>query len=97
MSASFVPLGEAKTHLSDLVGRVSLHHERITVTVHGQPSAILISPEDLEALEETLAVLSNPDTLHRLAQSDAELARGETVTADDLAATMAARLRHHAA
>jgi antitoxin YefM len=29
------------------------HHERVTVTVHGRPSAILIAPEDSEALEET--------------------------------------------
>lgn len=91
------PLGEAKAHLSDLVNRVSQHHERITVTVHGQPSAILIAPEDLEALEETLTILSNPDTLRRLAESDAELARSETATADDLAATIAARRRHDAA
>lgn len=91
MTASIVPLGEAKAHLSDLVSRVSQHHERVTVTVHGQPSAIIISPEDLEALEETLSILSNPDTLRRLAESDAELARGEVVTADDLAATIAAR------
>jgi prevent-host-death family protein len=93
MSASIVPLGEAKAHLSDLVSRVSQHHERITVTVHGQPSAILVSPEDLESLEETLSILSSPDTLRRLAESDAELARGEVVTAQDLAATIAARRR----
>jgi prevent-host-death family protein len=93
MTASVVPLGEAKAHLSDLVSRVSQHHERITVTVHGQPSAVLVSPADLEALEETLSILSSPDTLRRLADSDAELARGEVVTAEDLAATIAARRR----
>jgi antitoxin YefM len=27
-----VPLGEVKTHLSELVGRVHDHHERVTVT-----------------------------------------------------------------
>lgn len=32
-------------------------HERVTVTVHGRPSAVLIAPEDLEALEETLAIM----------------------------------------
>ncbi|MBN1174504.1 MAG: type II toxin-antitoxin system Phd/YefM family antitoxin [Micromonosporaceae bacterium] len=97
MTTTIMPLGEAKTHLSDLVSRVNQHHERITVTVHGQPSAVIIAPEDLEALEETLAILSNPDTLRRLADSDAELARGEVVTADELAAAMAARRRDNAA
>jgi antitoxin YefM len=91
MTSTVVPLGEVKSHLSELVGRVSQHHERVTVTVHGTPSAVLIAVEDLDALEETLEILSSPETLRRLAESDAELARGEVVSADDLAATMAAR------
>jgi antitoxin YefM len=79
-----LPLGEVKTHLSELVGRIHDHHERVTVTVHGRPSAVLLSVEDLEQLEETLAVLGDPATLRRLAESDAELARGEHVSADEL-------------
>jgi prevent-host-death family protein len=43
-----LPLGEVKTHLSELVGRVHDHHERVTVTVHGRPSAVLVAVEDLE-------------------------------------------------
>lgn len=88
---STVPLGEAKAHLSELVGRVHDFHERVTVTVHGRPSAVLLAVEDLERLEETIAVLSDPATLRRLAESDAELARGETVSAEELAEAMARR------
>ena len=80
-----LPLGEVKAHLSELVGRVHNHHERVTVTVHGRPSAVLLSVEDLERLEETVAILGDPATLRRLADSDAELARGEEVSADELA------------
>lgn len=86
-----LPLGEVKAHLSELVGRVHDHHERITVTVHGRPSAVLMAVEDLERLEETVAILSDPATMRRLAESDAELARGEIVTAEDLAETMRRR------
>jgi len=45
-----LPLGEVKRHLSELVGRVHDHHERVTVTVHGRPSAVLVAVEDLERL-----------------------------------------------
>jgi prevent-host-death family protein len=86
-----LPLGEVKTHLSELVGRVHDHHERVTVTVHGRPSAVLVSIEDLERLEETLSVLGDPATLRRLAESDAELAQGEVVSAEDLAEVMSRR------
>jgi prevent-host-death family protein len=68
---SVLPLGEVKTHLSEIVGRVHDHHERVTVTVHGKPSAILIAPEDLEALEETLEVMRDVATMDRLAESAA--------------------------
>jgi PHD/YefM family antitoxin component YafN of YafNO toxin-antitoxin module len=64
------------------------------VTVHGKPSAVLVAVEDLERLEETLAIMRDADTMRRLAESDAELARGEEVTADQLAETMRNRLVH---
>jgi prevent-host-death family protein len=86
-----LPLGDVKSHLSELVGRVHDHHERVTVTVHGKPSAILISLEDLEALEETLEVMRDSATMNRLAESDAELARGEYVSAGELAEAMRRR------
>jgi antitoxin YefM len=86
-------LAEAKAHFSDVVSRVSGQHERVTVTVHGRPSAVLIAPEDLESLEETLAILSDPDTMRRLGASDDELAAGEQESEADLAAAMTQRGR----
>ena len=91
LTMTTLPLGEVKTHLSELVGRVHDHHERVTVTVHGRPSAVLVAVEDLERLEETLAILRDAGTLARLAESDAELARGESVSAAELAETMRQR------
>lgn len=75
--SSILPLAEVKAHLSELVSRVNGQHERVTVTVHGRPSAVLMAVEDLESLEETIAVLSDPETMRQMAESDAELARGE--------------------
>ena len=84
-------LAEAKAHLSELVARVSDQHERITVTVHGRPTAVLLAVDDLESLEETIAVLSDPAALRALGEADAELARGEGENQDSLAAAMQAR------
>jgi antitoxin YefM len=41
----------------------------MTVTVHGRPSAVLVAVENLERLEETLAIMRDADTMRRLAQS----------------------------
>jgi prevent-host-death family protein len=61
-----VSLADARTHLSELVGRVAREHDRVTVTVHGRPSAVLLSPDDLEALEKTIAVLSDHAAVEQL-------------------------------
>jgi antitoxin YefM len=84
-------LAEVKSHLSELVGRVAGQHERVTVTVHGRPSAVLLAVDDLEALEETIAVLTDADTIRQLMDSDAELARGEGETEEQLAEAMKRR------
>lgn len=86
-----LPLSEVKAHLSELVSRVSSQHERVTVAVHGRPSAVLVAVEDLESMEETIAILSDTAAMRALADSDAELARGEGEDEQALAAAMRAR------
>ena len=84
-------LAQVKAHLSEVVGRVAGQHERVTVTVHGTPSAVLVAPEDLESLEETLAVLSDPASMRRMAAAEVELADGGGESEADLAGAMARR------
>jgi antitoxin YefM len=86
-------LADVKAHLSELVSRVHGQHERVTVTVHGRPSAVLLSVEDLESLEETIAVLSDSNAVATLIASEAELARGESIDEAELTAAVAARGR----
>lgn len=54
-------------------------HERVVIARNGEPAAVLISPEDLESLEETLAVLSDPAAMADVAEADAAIARGDVV------------------
>jgi antitoxin YefM len=86
-------LADVKAHLSELVSRVHGQHERVTVTVHGRPSAVLVSVEDLESLEETIAFLADGDAVAALIASEAELARGEIVSQAQLLDAMAKRRR----
>ncbi|CAM2878852.1 type II toxin-antitoxin system Phd/YefM family antitoxin [Skermania piniformis] len=96
MDSAILSLAEVKAHLSELVSRVSSQHERVTVTVHGKPSAVLVATDDLETLEETIAILSDPDTVRRLAAADAELARGEGESEAELTRAMDERRRQQA-
>lgn len=75
--ADTLPFSEAKAHLSELAERVEREHERILVTRNGRPSFVLVSPDDLESLEETLDILRDPDLVASLARSRSEAARAE--------------------
>ena len=81
-------LAEVKAHLCELLGRVNGQHERITITVHGKPSAVLLAPEDLDSLEATIAILSDPEAMRRLIASERELSFGQGEAKPDLAAAM---------
>lgn len=86
MKDETLPLADIKARLSEIVDRVQRRHERITLTRNGRPAAVLISPEDLEALEDTLEILSDPDAMREIEQARQEIARGEVLSADDLRA-----------
>ena len=86
-------LASAKTHFSALVDEMVTTHEQVTVTRNGEPAVIVLSVADYASLMETLEILRDPETMRRLAESDAEIARGEVVTQEEMAAAMAARFR----
>ena len=80
-----IPFTEVKAHLSELVDRVSREHDRVVVTRNGRPVAVLISPDELEGLEETLELLSDDETrasLRRAAAED-ETGQAEVLTYDE--------------
>lgn len=81
-----VPVGEARDHLSELLGEVERTHERVSITRHGRPIAVLISPDDLESLEETLDILSTPGALEAIREGQAEIAAGQGVSLEEIRA-----------
>lgn len=76
-------LRAVRDHLSQVVDRVEFHHERVILTRNGHAAAVLISPEDLAQLEETLDVLGDPDALADIREADAAYARGDVVRGTD--------------
>lgn len=74
-----LPLADAKNRLSEVVEQVEVEHARVTITQHGRPAAVLISADDRESLEETLALLSDPEALAQVRASRAEVDAGQRV------------------
>ena len=84
LAMSTLPLATVKNALSAVVDQVESTHERVVITRKGVPAAVLISPADLAALEETLDVLSDPETMDRLRRSREDAARGDVLDAEQL-------------
>jgi len=76
-------LRNVRDHLSEYVDRVEHEHERIVLTRNGRAVALLISPEDLAQLEETIDVLRDPDALADIREADEAYARGDVVRGVD--------------
>lgn len=80
-SVEHLPLADVKNRLSEVVERLEREHGRVVITKHGRPAAVVLSIEDLEGLEETLEILSDPRLMRRVRRATSELASGE---AEDL-------------
>ena len=86
-----LPLSQVKARLSEIAEEVERTHQRVNITRNGRSYVVLISAEDLESLEATLELLSDPDAQARVAQAQTDLAAGQQTTDTQLAALMQVR------
>lgn len=84
-------LAAVKARFSELVDRVERQQDRVIVTRNGKPAAVLISLDDLESLEETLAVLSDRSLVAQIRQSEKAAAGEHGVGLDELRADLKRR------
>jgi antitoxin YefM len=91
--AMTIPLADAKARLSAVLDEVRDTHDRVVITRNGRPEAVIISVSDLEALEDTLDLLSTPGALDGIRAAEDEIARGEGIGADELRRLMAQRMQ----
>lgn len=91
MSDLTLPLSEIKKRLSEVVDGVEERHDRVVLTRNGRPAAVILSPDDLESLEESLEILSNPNAMRELRAAEAEIDQGASLTADELRAKYLAK------
>jgi len=82
--SEILPLASVKAKFSEMVDRVEHTRDRIIITRNGRPVAVLISPKELESLEDTLELLSDPDAIRQLDESRRAYAAGDFITGDEL-------------
>lgn len=79
-------LKDVKNHLSEVVEQVEREQDRVVITKHGRPAAVVLSVDDLASLEETLDIAGRPTLIKQIRASLADLAAGEAevLTKDEI-------------
>ena len=84
-------MSEAKSRLSEIADEIHRTHERVNVTRNGREYVVIMSSEDLESLEATIELLSDPAAQARVAQAEADLEKGDVTTLDEMSRLMQER------
>jgi antitoxin YefM len=82
--AKVVPFTEARARLTELLDDVEARHEHVVITRNGRPAAVVISTEEWEAVEETLEILQDQETLDALRESEEDVKAGRVFSLDEV-------------
>ena len=78
------PLTDVRRDLSEIIDEVDSTGAEFIVTKHGRPVAAIVPHDELDALIETLNILSDAETMAAIAQSEREIEAGDLVDLDEV-------------
>ncbi len=82
--ARVVPFTEARARLTELLDDVEARHEHVVITRKGRPAAVVVSPEEWDAIEETLEILQDDELLAALRESEKDVEAGRLFSLDEV-------------
>jgi len=82
--ARIVPFTEARARLTEFLDEVETRHEHLVITRKGRPVAVVVSPAEWDAIEETLEVLQDERTMSDLRESEKDVAAGRLFGLDEV-------------
>lgn len=85
---STIPVADARAQLSRLIDSATATHERFEITRNGRRAAVLLSADDYDTLQDTIAVLSDAELPAAHHQGRAAIDAGDYLDADQLAHAM---------
>lgn len=75
---------QARKDLYDLIEKVALSGKRIGITNKGETKAILMSAEEVASWEATLDVMSDPELVKSIKQSEKDIKAGRVIAWEDV-------------
>jgi antitoxin YefM len=81
---NYLPISEARRNLPEIVDLADTIAQKTYITVKGSVKAAIVSARELEIMEETLNILSDPKTMRALKNGKKQVQDGKLVDWDDL-------------
>lgn len=88
MYMTTLPVADARAQLSRLINEATTTRERFEITRNGRRAAVLLSADDYDTLQDTIAVLSDAELLTAHRHGRAALDAGDHLDADQLSDAM---------
>lgn len=82
--SNFIAISDARANLPELIEKVNSTHDEVTITVNGQPRAVMMSLEELESLKETAEILAIPGAKASIKEGLAEAKKGMGIPLSEL-------------
>ena len=79
-----VTLKALRPGLPKVANGVLEKYDRYIVTKRGRPVMVIINPEDLESMIETIEILSDKSAIKRIKKARKEAISGRTISLQDL-------------
>jgi len=78
-----ISASKARDNLYKILDEVKNGLKSYTITLRGEAQAVVINPEELEAWEETLDILSDNKLVAQILKSQEEIKSGKYLNEDD--------------
>ena len=92
MAMETLSITEAKNRFTEIADRAAAEHDHFTVTRNGRPHVMVVSVEEWDELQQTIAVLSDSQTRDDLVESAEAARRSDFTTEAEMQAILDARL-----
>lgn len=87
-----IPVTQARKDLLKLVDEIDERYTRIDLTKNGRVKATLVSPDYLDALEET--IYTSQHSMKDIKRAEKEIAKGNYVTLEEIKERFYKKVKH---
>lgn len=81
---NIIPISNVRANLPKIVEEINKTDGRVIITVKGRAKAVILSSEELEAIEETAEIMAIPGALESIKRGERDAKKGKGIPLSEL-------------